>query len=223
MEDDAVSHFGKLVAAAIAAASVSGAAQATTVIKTETYTPPATGYATNKSKDSGDFSSSKTTPVKFDIKLAGFKTLDGQNFYEDDFTVTLVDQTGPAPDQVLLFGTFNLGGGGKNVVYSGTGITFTGADPLPGHIGGAGGNVDISIAPAISLIAGDTYNLRYSYTSLPGPGHAGFQTTGDEGWGVTALSVTAVPEPATWAMMLIGFGGLGAALRMNRRRTFATA
>jgi hypothetical protein len=29
-----------------------------------------------------------------------------------------------------------------------------------------------------------------------------------------------VPEPATWAMMLIGFGGLGAALRMNRRRVF---
>ena len=28
----------------------------------------------------------------------------------------------------------------------------------------------------------------------------------------------AVPEPATWAMMLLGFGGLGAALRMNRRR-----
>jgi hypothetical protein len=38
------------------------------------------------------------------------------------------------------------------------------------------------------------------------------------------VSITAVPEPATWALMLIGFGGLGAALRMNRRRTMtATA
>lgn len=33
----------------------------------------------------------------------------------------------------------------------------------------------------------------------------------------------AVPEPATWAMMLVGFGGLGAVLRSNRRRQFATA
>jgi hypothetical protein len=32
----------------------------------------------------------------------------------------------------------------------------------------------------------------------------------------------AIPEPATWVMMLLGFGGLGAALR-NRRRVLATA
>jgi hypothetical protein len=37
------------------------------------------------------------------------------------------------------------------------------------------------------------------------------------------VSITAVPEPATWAMMLIGFGGLGAALRMNRRLAPASA
>jgi hypothetical protein len=37
------------------------------------------------------------------------------------------------------------------------------------------------------------------------------------------LFASSAPEPATWAMMLIGFGGLGAALRMNRRRAFAAA
>lgn len=30
-------------------------------------------------------------------------------------------------------------------------------------------------------------------------------------------AVAAVPEPATWAMMLIGFGGMGVALRRRRR------
>ncbi len=30
--------------------------------------------------------------------------------------------------------------------------------------------------------------------------------------------VSAVPEPATWAMMIIGFFGLGAAIRSNRAR-----
>jgi len=32
-----------------------------------------------------------------------------------------------------------------------------------------------------------------------------------------------VPEPATWAMMLIGFGGLGAAMRSRRKPAAATA
>lgn len=32
-----------------------------------------------------------------------------------------------------------------------------------------------------------------------------------------------VPEPATWAMMLMGFGGLGAALRARRRQASAVA
>lgn len=33
--------------------------------------------------------------------------------------------------------------------------------------------------------------------------------------------VSAVPEPATWAMMLLGFGGMGVAMRRRRRRTGA--
>jgi hypothetical protein len=33
--------------------------------------------------------------------------------------------------------------------------------------------------------------------------------------------ISAAPEPAAWAMMLVGFGGLGAMLRSNRRRNVA--
>jgi hypothetical protein len=35
---------------------------------------------------------------------------------------------------------------------------------------------------------------------------------------VGVLGVSAVPEPAAWAMMLIGFGGLGSTLRRQRRK-----
>lgn len=34
--------------------------------------------------------------------------------------------------------------------------------------------------------------------------------------GPSALTITAVPEPAAWALMLAGFGGLGAVLRRRR-------
>jgi hypothetical protein len=38
-----------------------------------------------------------------------------------------------------------------------------------------------------------------------------------------SLSGTAVPEPSSWALMLLGFGGLGAMLRTSRRRAMAVA
>jgi PEP-CTERM motif len=40
----------------------------------------------------------------------------------------------------------------------------------------------------------------------------------DDGFKLTAINVTAaVPEPSTWAMMLIGFGAIGLATRRRRR------
>jgi hypothetical protein len=36
-------------------------------------------------------------------------------------------------------------------------------------------------------------------------------------------SITAIPEPSTWAMMLLGFAGLGYAAYRGSRRTAATA
>ncbi len=37
------------------------------------------------------------------------------------------------------------------------------------------------------------------------------------------VSLTAVPEPSTWAMMLVGFGGLGYAALRRRRTALAAA
>jgi hypothetical protein len=34
---------------------------------------------------------------------------------------------------------------------------------------------------------------------------------------------TPVPEPSTWAMMLLGFGAVGMAVRRNRRRALEAA
>jgi PEP-CTERM motif len=37
------------------------------------------------------------------------------------------------------------------------------------------------------------------------------------------VTMTAVPEPSTWAMMLVGFGGLGFAAYRRRRGAVAAA
>jgi hypothetical protein len=55
-----------------------------------------------------------------------------------------------------------------------------------------------------------------SFRLLVGDGSPG------NNFGGVSLSLTSVPEPAAWAMMLVGFGGLGAALRRQRRQNLAS-
>jgi len=142
--------------------------------------------------------------------IDGYASLDGQNYYEDDFTLSLNGTP-------ILVGTFNLGGGGADDLYSNpNGGT---ADNISGNgtnVTWAGGQVVVD--EPLTLLKGSN-SLTFNYTSLGGPDHAGFQGLGDEGWGLEQVSVTGVPgvpEPATWAMMLVGFGGLGAAMRSRR-------
>jgi hypothetical protein len=89
--------------------------------------------------------------------------------------------------------------------YAGTGV----------QAGGAYGGYWID--PELSKIA-------YSV----GPGSYAFTITGDgagglpAGFGVRLDSAVSpgVPEPATWGLMLVGFGGLGALMRRGRRLAF---
>jgi hypothetical protein len=64
---------------------------------------------------------------------------------------------------------------------------------------------------SISLAAG-TYTLSFN----------GLTSAGDETAFIDAVTLTnaaaAVPEPATWAMMILGFGLIGAAMRTRERR-----
>jgi hypothetical protein len=45
------------------------------------------------------------------------------------------------------------------------------------------------------------------------------KNAGDADIGIDDVSVNAVPEPAAWALMMVGVGGAGAALRRSRSKT----
>jgi hypothetical protein len=145
------------------------------------------------------------------FSLDGYTSLDGQNFYEDDFTLSLNGNP-------VLSGTWSMGGGGSDVVFFAPGGATFNNISAPG-VTFAGGHV--LITTPLSLANGAN-TLTFEYDSLPGPAHAGFQGLGDEGWGVSNLLVTqGVPEPMTWSLMIMGFGAAGAMLR--RARQLATA
>jgi PEP-CTERM motif len=95
---------------------------------------------------------------------------------------------------------------------------------------------DFSDAGAVFAIQGTTHGFfsGYQYFCLQatsGPCVAGETIVPDyfavDGVSATGLSgsvpLTGVPEPATWAMMLLGLAGLGAVMRSRRRITTASA
>ena len=60
------------------------------------------------------------------------------------------------------------------------------------------------------------YDTSFAYNSAPG---AAGDFVVDRAYIVAGDVTGGIPEPTTWALMLLGFGGAGAALRASRRRT----
>jgi hypothetical protein len=78
----------------------------------------------------------------------------------------------------------------------------------PGLYTGEAGQV------VLNLAAGDTYGF-YIFSTDSETGRADIRVTPFAGVDAESL-VAGVPEPATWAVMIVGFFGLGAALRRRR-------
>ena len=78
-----------------------------------------------------------------------------------------------------------------------------------------------------SIDGGATFTLFGVTLGAGGsPYGVSFDTTNSSGVTQTFngnIHFTAVPEPATWAMMLLGFGAIGFSMRSRRRTTLAQA
>jgi hypothetical protein len=137
--------------------------------------------------------------------IDGIRTLDGVvgGNLEDDFTLTVdgVD---------ILKGTWDLGGGGQNMVF------FAPANAtIDAHSNGFGHGGVLTITTPVSLQQGEN-SIRFAFSSAVPQGLA------DEGWDLRDFTLTGpgatAPEPAAWIMLLMGFFGMGDTLRRARRR-----
>jgi PEP-CTERM motif len=179
------------------------------------YVGPSPAMATDQSFSLNFNSASATSGLSF--VLDGYGSLDGKNAYEDDFSLRLNNQ------QVFL-GTFNMGGGSNsgsqaNVYSNPFGASFSNLTNNGTGIGWSGGKEFISFAALPFNVGLNT--LTFFYTSLSGPGYAGFQGIGDEAWGVEKVGVSATPLPASWTMLLLGLGGFGFFAHRRQRKARA--
>ena len=132
-------------------------------------------------------------------------------------TDTIVQFTAPTSGRYTLSTSFEL------LDISPTGVIAevydNGTQLFSDTLTGPGAN-ESTETPGQSTAFSDTLNLKAGDT-------LSFAVNNDgnflnDSTGLTA-TISAVPEPASWAMMLVGFGGLGAAMRMRRKPATATA
>jgi hypothetical protein len=77
----------------------------------------------------------------------------------------------------------------------------------------------------VPRISTGVYELRVLLTSFTAAGVSNLLVQGASGalGSYTSSLTLVVPEPATWGMLIVGFGAAGVALRTRRRRTSVAA
>ena len=187
--------FKHTLAGLIAALALGGAQAATLYSQ-----GGSTGALNSPGSHSVAFNGNGASTGTLSFTLDGYTTLDGAgNGYDDVFHLAVNGTE-------VFTGAFALGGGGANTVYlNALGAALDTTQTSPWVITGQGGHVGFALN--FSLLGGSN-TLDFWYTG-------GAQGLGDEGWGISGATVTAVPEPGSMALMLAGLGAMGL---VNRRR-----
>jgi hypothetical protein len=128
---------------------------------------------------------------------------------------------GKAGGSTIAFDDSTFAGITHNIDYFSPFLDFSASTPDPGH-----------------LITGRDFVFGFSSIASPGlgigpstactvgvgpcaKGFNNFNATASGNMGANPAPKTYVPEPATWGLMIVGFAGIGAALRRRRRAALA--
>lgn len=87
------------------------------------------------------------------------------------------------------------------------------------------GNLTAPFGSLVASLGGNNWQLLGAngvFTSAGGPLNlAYFDSNADDNFGEITFTISAVPEAATWAMMIVGLGIVGGSLRTRRRSAVA--
>ncbi|MBL8554525.1 MAG: PEP-CTERM sorting domain-containing protein [Phenylobacterium sp.] len=131
--------------------------------------------------------------------------------------VTRTDLTPLSAKQYQSYTTNNVGGpvsSDLSTLVSASNQLFAGTQ-IGGFNNNTNGSANLNLTTFFDFSAPGTYSVTHKYI-ITAPNSPNSQRSASPTIG------TAVPEPGTWALMILGFGGAGAVLRTQRRK-LATA
>lgn len=197
--------------------TLTGSVSATTIVNRDSVNVSGSASAAWSGADSGsvEFQNYGWTFADFTAPGAGANLTNGRG--GDDWSYTFT----ASGDGLITLSYDETLASGNPFGLQGWAVDFTGS--------GSGAPVLNTISPEQSgvftgmLLAGQTYSI-----GLNGNPNIGVAAQGDyagrmDGVFNWKISYGGVPEPSTWAMMLLGVGLLGAAMRMRRGREAAAA
>ena len=177
------------------------------------------------------FNTASYTGLTVSFNLYGIESVDGngpQGNGPDPFLITVNGV------QLYNISIANYGGGNTqsyngNLAQSGPGNTYA---PGTGEIAagtlgyGTGSFGDSTYLVNFTIPNAVTTTISFTGATNEAASNSDGTTGGNEAYGVDNFRLTgtavsgpgAVPEPASWAMMIAGFGMMGAGLRYRRRR-----
>jgi hypothetical protein len=238
-----LTHF-KTAAAALAMAAIAGAAHATTYTSDTNladFASASTQFATLSNYTSGDVASPYATTfasLSAGLRVYGggglpnlssannwilasfagpvstirvFPNIDHFGSQYDGYQYT-IEGSNDGSNWTQLFDSTSVSGANEPFTLG----TFTGTAPT---------NVDNVLTGAsgpggtVGYIADFTFGSAYKYYAFGASTVAFAQGNSDQ----ELSGVSAIPEPASWAMMIVGFAGIGGAVRLGRRAKIALA
>ncbi len=149
---------------------------------------------------------SRISVFGFDVGPAGFASAVGSSPF--DIEVLGGDLPNVGGIERTLDVCFKTGGGAGNCNGGGGGGVLLG--------GSQAGTLALTFGGIISSVDLSDFHVRYQSWSNPELGVSGGSGVGD----ATSITTGVVPEPATWAMLIAGFGMVGMTMR-KRRSTMA--